>query len=850
MLSVSVISSLAQSGTNLTITTQPQSQTVPAGGNATFSVAVSGTGPFSYQWQFDGTNLGSIGIITTFAGNGNATYSGDGAPATSASLNEPAGVAVDAFGNLFIADYYNNRIRKVDANGIITTVAGNGPIGVLTGSYSGDGGAATNAGLNNPYGVAVDTLGNLFIVDSYNYRIRKVDANGIISTIAGNGTNGYSGDGGPATNASLSLPDGAAVDDSGNLFIADNLSNRIRKVDANGIISTIAGNGTNGYSGDGGAATNARLANPENVMVDAVGNVFIGDNYNNRVRKVDTNGVITTVAGNGTNGYSGDGGAATNASLSFPSGMALDAFGNLFIADTSNNHARRVSAGGIITTVAGDGTCGYSGDGGMATNASMCHPIGVAVDSSGNLLIAQQYGNRIRKVMLSSGPTFSINNVTTNNAGNYSVIVSNSSQSVTSSVAVLQINSIIEVNGKLAAGSVASIGPAQVSFLGQFPNGFLFYTLDGSTPTTGSTLYFGPFTLTNGATVQVLNVNSNDTQSILSPPVYVQVVAAPTISAISPTNVVLAAGSALDLAVTASGTAPLAYQWWGGSGAITGATNANYYVGSVGTNDAGGYFAVVSNPYASATSAVATMTVYGPVMITAQPSNQVTRAGGTATFSVAATGYPAPTYQWTFGTTNLPGATSNALTISNVQLTNLGSYAVLVSNAYSSQLSDSATLSMSPSIITPFAGATAIWGRSVDLSVGAIGSGPLIYQWFLNGNAIAAATNSDFDLSSVQFTNGGLYTVVVSSSLGSVTNTPALLVVNPAGTSIGMYAGITITGTAGYNYTIQYTGDLRSTNSWITLTNLTLDQPVEIWVDTSTNALTTAHRYYQVLPGQ
>jgi len=844
VLFASVISSFAQSGTNLTITTQPQSQTVPAGGTATFSVGVSGTGPFGYQWQFDGTNLSNPGIITTVAGGGSGGL-GDGGPATNGNLNVPSDVAVDNSGNLYIADYYHSLIRKVDTNGIITTVAGGGSGGL------GDGGPATNATLSTAYAVTVDAVGSLLIADSGNHRIRKVDTNGIISTIAGNGANGYSGDGGQATNASLSYPDGVIVDGFGNMFIGDSSNNRIREVNSNGIITTFAGNGTAAFSGDGGPATNASLNSPTFMALDSSGHLFFADYYNSRIRVVNSNGIVTTVAGGGGGGL-GDGGAATNASLNAPDGLAVDGFGNLVIGDTLHNRVREVNSNGTITTAVGGGAGGGPdglGDGGAATSATLSNPIGVALDASGNLFVADQYNGRIRKVTFSSGPTLTINNVTTNNAGNYQVIVSNASQSVTSSVAVLQVNSLIIVNGRLASGTVFSANSAQVSFINLFSGGFLFYTLDGSTPTTSSSIYFGPFTLTNSAAVRVLNVNSNDSQSVLSPQVNVRIGTQPTIT-MSPSNTVLAAGTALNLTVSASGSAPFAYQWWDGSGAITGATNANYYVLSVGLSDSGNYFAVVSNPYGSATSAVATVTVYGPVTITQQPTNQVVPFKGTASFTVAATGYPAPTYQWSFGTNSLPGATSNVLTISNVQLTNLGSYSVLVSNADSSQLSVPATLSMSPSIVAPFTGAAVIWGRSVTLSVGAIGSPPLSYQWFQNGSAILGATNSAYSLSSVQFTNGGLYSVVVSSPFGSVTNTPALLVVNPAGTSIGLYAGITLTGSAGYTYTIQYTTDLTATNAWITLTNLTLNQPIELWVDTSTNALATPRRYYQVLPGQ
>jgi hypothetical protein len=315
-----------------------------------------------------------------------------------------------------------------------------------------------------------------------------------------------------------------------------------------------------------------------------------------------------------------------------------------------------------------------------------------------------------------------------------------------------------------------------------------------------------------------------------------------------PQSQTVPAGADVTLSVTASGTAPLTYQWWDSAGAILDATNADYILNPAQTNNTDNYFVIVGNDYGAITSAVAALVVYLPVTITSQPASQVVPALRTAMFAVTASSYPALFYQWTFNNTNLPGATSSTLTISNVLLANLGNYAVLVGNGFSSDTSDTATLSMSPSITMPYVGATAVWGYSAALSVGAIGTGLLSYQWFLNGMAIGGATNPVFSLPSVQFTNGGLYSVVVSSTLGSVTNS-ALLVVNPAGTVMGMCASITITGVPGYTYVIQYTTNLAVTNSWITLTNLTLQQPVELWVDTSTNALAVPHRFYRVLPG-
>jgi formylglycine-generating enzyme required for sulfatase activity/sugar lactone lactonase YvrE len=339
---------------------------------------------------------GQSGLITTFAGNRTVLASGDGGPATSAGMST-FGVAVDASGNVFIADSYNNLVRKVSADGIVTTVAGNGTQG-----FSGDGGPATSAALNFPVAVAVDASGNLFIADLSNNRVRKISASGTISTVAGNGAaqggrGGSTGDGGPATSASLNFPSGVAVDASGNLFIADLYNYRVRKVSAGGTITTVAGNGAAGYSGDGGPAASAKLTEPYGLALDASGNLFIADYGNTRVRKVSASGTITTVAGNGNVGFSGDGGPAASAELNYPKGIAVDASGDLFIADSGNNVIREVSAGGVIRTVAGNGNFGFSGDGGPAVSAELQFPVGVAVDASGDVFIAD-YNSVIREV--------------------------------------------------------------------------------------------------------------------------------------------------------------------------------------------------------------------------------------------------------------------------------------------------------------------------------------------------------------------------------------------------------------------------------------------------------------------
>ena len=378
--------------------------------------------------------IGTNGIIATMAGR----ELNDGDFASNATINSPNGIACDSAGNLYIADSYNNRIRKVDTNGIITTVAGNG-----VSSFSGDGTAATDASLNQPYDIALDVEGNLFIADSYNQRVRKVDTNGIISSVAGTGLRGFSGDGGLAINAKLFQPYGVAVDKHGSFLIADAFNNRIRGVGTDGIISTVAGSGSFGFSGDGGAATNAAIAYPWAVALDAAGNLFISDFFNRRIRQVDTNGITSTVAGNGSYSYSGDGGLATNASISSPRALGLDSSGNILIADSNYQRVRKVGTNGIITTLAGNGFQGFSGDGGAGEEASLSLPGGVAAGSNGDVFISDGGNNRIRKlsyVNYADQPAFTVANVTPASLGNnYSVIITSSSGSVTSSVVTLTL---------------------------------------------------------------------------------------------------------------------------------------------------------------------------------------------------------------------------------------------------------------------------------------------------------------------------------------------------------------------------------------------------------------------------
>ena len=331
--------------------------------------------------------------ISTIAGNGVPGFNGDNIPAISAQINVLgfSGITSDAQGNLYIADTQNHRVRKIDSNGVITTIAGTGSFG-----FSGDGGSAAVAQLNAPTDVAVDSQGNIYIADSGNNRIRKITlSTGEIQTVAGIGSFGSSGDGGPPLQAAIS-PRAIAVADDEVFFIAE-LSDRIRVV-ANDVIDTYAGNGNAGFSGDGGQAVNAELNGPKDLALDNSGSLYFADEFNHAVRKIDPAGVITTLAGNGSAGFAGDGGAGVNALLNRPNGVAV--FGNIvYIADAVNNRIRRIDGVGILTTIAGSGGLqGFSGDGGPATQAQLWFPTGLTVDDVGNPVFCDCNNVRIRKL--------------------------------------------------------------------------------------------------------------------------------------------------------------------------------------------------------------------------------------------------------------------------------------------------------------------------------------------------------------------------------------------------------------------------------------------------------------------
>ena len=334
-------------------------------------------------------------VIDAFAGTGEEGFHGDGGLATLARLHTPRGIAVDAVGNVYVADSNNGRVRRIDPSGKITTIAGNGRRR-SAGDGAGDGGTATEAQLSIPNDVAVDASGNIYVTDGSGHRVRKVDATGTISTFAGTGTEGSGGDGGPATEAQLNRPNAIAVDAGGNVFVGEYSGYRVRKIDTAGTITTIAGIGTKGGAGDGGPATAAQFNFISGLAVDALGNVYVADMNEARVRMISTTGTITTVAGTGNQAHSGDRGPSVEAEIRTPGGLALDSEGNIFLTEFWAGWLRKIDPAGIITTIAGTGEQLSTGDMGLAVDAALDRPIRIATDSDGNLYVSEGYADRVR----------------------------------------------------------------------------------------------------------------------------------------------------------------------------------------------------------------------------------------------------------------------------------------------------------------------------------------------------------------------------------------------------------------------------------------------------------------------
>jgi uncharacterized protein YjdB len=457
-------------------------------------------GLITYCFLLFGT-AGMAQTISNFAGTGVCCGWGpENGPATTALFTAINGLAVDDTGNVYISDA--STVRKVSLSGYIRTIAGTATTSGTMAGYSGDGGPATAAKMQSGVAdIAFDNLGDIFICDSGNNVIRKVNPSGIISTFAGTGIAGYTLDGVPATASELNGPTGIAIDRAGNVYVADYNNKRVRIVNTSGIISTYAGTGTMGYTGDGGMATSAELSHPDHLAFDNAGNLYISDPGNAAVRKVNTTGIITTYAGDGTAGHTGDGGAATAAELSIPGGLAFDAANNLYIGDGAS--VRKVSSLGIISSVAGNGTTGYTGDGGAATAAEI-NTVFVAMDDSGNLFINQaSQAVRIGKGIgaVNSAPVFNQGPVQS-----YSVCINSTSNPINSLLPVRDLDAgqteTWRVYSAPLHGTLGGFPYSAVSTGGIISPGGLTYT-----PAAG-------FSGTDEFTIQVYDGYSTDTTHI------------------------------------------------------------------------------------------------------------------------------------------------------------------------------------------------------------------------------------------------------------------------------------------------------------------------------------------------
>jgi trimeric autotransporter adhesin len=965
---------------------EPTNQLVLAGNNAYFSATVNGTnlceGPFAYEWLHNGTNIGQL--ITTFAGDTTAGYSGDGGQATNAELNYPNSVALDSAGNVYIADTLNNVIRMVNSNGVITTVAGddansdsggqgpavrailktpqgvamdaqgnlyiadkgnnvvrmvntNGTIMTVAGKFQvggfqGDGGQATNAELDEPYGVAVDGHGNLYIADDGNNVIRMVNTNGVITTIAGTnndttgGVPGYSGDGGPATNALVDEPEGIALDGSGDLYISDSGNNVIRMVNTNGVITTVAGTnngvmgGVSGYLGDGGRATNALLNYPEDVAVDTSGNLYIADNGNDAIRMVSTNGIIYTVAGtnNGSGspdgGYSGDGFSATTAQLQSPNGVAVDSEGNLYITDTGNYVIRMVNTNGTIATVAGidnQSGGGYSGDSGPATNALMAQPRSILVSPLGNMYFSDSGNDVVRMVNTNGiittvaglpsaesyfgdgGPATNAilkwpGGVVKGNDGN--LYIADSANDIVRKVdangLITTVAGIPQQSGYTGDGETATaaklsdpngvavdafgnlyIADSQNNVIREVNTsgvietvagtnsagpGYLGYSGDGGPATNASLNFPSAVTVDGEGNIYIADMN-NDAIRMVNADGIINTIAGTNNGTGSgdggdsgdggpATNALISnpAGIALDgygnlyiadqgnsvvrmvdtngIITTVAGvpTGPSFGGDFAGDGGL--ATRAqmdgpggvavdsmghlyiadaennviretvdnftNLILFNVTTNDLGDYQLVLDTACGSVTSSVAILNPVVPPFVTQPPTNTEVIVGSNTEFSVTATGTPPLGYQWYYWESSewvgISGATNSTLALDDVQTNEAGEYSVVVTNIAGSTYNYSANLIViiSPVILQQPAAQNALEGNNVTFSVTATSVTPMGYQWYFDStDLLIGQTNSSLALTNVQSTNAGSYSVVITNCVGSTTSELAVLTV-------------------------------------------------------------------------
>ncbi len=887
------------------ISTQPTSVSVQLGAAATFTAAATGTPAPTLRWQrqpagtsgfvdlsddgtYSGTTTGTLTVaaavagmtgdqfrviatntisgttntatssvatltvnigttITTFAGTAGLAGSADGTGAA-ARFNTPASIAVDPFGNFYVADAANHVIRKISAAGVVTTLAGTAGV---SGSVDGSGAAAR---FNGPSAVAVNSAGTVFVADTYNHTIRSISAAGDVVTIAGsaNAIGFVDGTGGAAR---FSFPAGIAVDNSANIYVADSSNHVIRRVTTGGVVTVFAGTGGTAGSVDG-TGTAARFSYPNNLALDSAGNLYVADSFNHLIRKVNAAAVVTTLAGGAGLAGSTDGNGVA-ARFNQPTGVAVDTAGVVYVADTFNNTIRKIATNGDVTTLAGAAGASGTADG-VGGTARFTQPFAITVDSSGNLYIADTRNNVIRRSGTTSAPgvqtqpqnrtvpvggttTFTVvatgapaptyqwqrqlagqvtftnltndgihsgattatltvaNVVSSMNGDQYRVILANGiNPAATSGAATLTIGEVPAFTSVATATfkateagtfTVTASGTPSSTFTSTALPAWLTLSsagvLSGTPPAGAEGTYTFTLTANNGATVtQAFTLTV--TPAVLPPTISTQ-----------PISASIRQGENVTFSVTAAGTAPLTYQWRKNGAAIVGATSATYTVGNAQPSSSGVYSVVVTNAAGTVTSANAELIVNTVPFFASQPRSQSALAGSVVTFEVSATGSASFTYQWRKNGVAIVGATSPVLTLNGVTAADSASYDVVVTNVLGSVTSSLALLNVTstpsaPVITAQPAARTALAGTAASLSVAASGVPSPTYQWRKNGATIAGATSAVLALPAVNSGDAANYDVVISNASGSVTSVPAALRViarSYAGYYFGSFSG-------------------------------------------------------------
>jgi hypothetical protein len=868
------------------ITAQPIGQTNLVGTTATFSVSAN-SGFSSYQWRLAGTNLPAAtnnplilpNLTLSQAGNYDVVIANSfGSVTSSPAILDVRFILVSVNGQPAAATMTSIASATV-------TITGGYPNGFLF--YTLDGSTPTASStlysgpiiLTNSAVVQVLSLSADFSQMAYAapVTVQVIPVYNLQTSVTGNGTIGLNPASGPyASNSVVTLTataaqywafdhwTGDATGSQNPLYLTMNGPRSVQavfvqtvfpltvstpgggSVTANGqVISpatyypigsvvTLAATASNGWSFADWQGNASGTSNPLNVTISQT----------NNIQAIFGTAVGTNTVGGGSIMLSQPNPVPYGTILT---ASAIPAAGNYFV--TWSGAASGTNAPTTITVTNANPTINAL----FATLAGGKYSLSVIVVGNGSVAISpqQNYYNPGDSVTLKASTNAGINFYGWTgdaSATNSSItVMMNASKVIQANFVELPAVSISPLNIIVLAGSntvlnASASGLPPLSYQWQNSQG----VINGATNSSFAISNAQPSDANNYSVV-VTNAFGSVTSAVAT----VTVVFSPSITS-QPLPQIVAAGTPVTLSVTVTGTPSLYYQWADSLGPIPDATNSSYSLNPAQTNNWDNYFVIITNAYGAVTSTVTPLVVYGPVTIDAEPLSQIVPLGATPSFMVLASGFPAPVYQWTFNGTNLIGATSSTLTITNVNLSKLGYYQALINNGYSTNISSLVTLNMSPSFVSPFTGASTIWGTSATLSVGAIGSGQLSYQWYLNGVAIAGQTGATLNFTSIQFTNAGLYSVVVSSPYGSITNVASQVVVNPAGVSLGFCPALTISGVVGYSYIIQSSTNLADPNAWVTLTNLTLTQSVELWVDTSVDASSpfNSKTFYKILPGQ